>query len=216
MPKGEQKNRNVFEKPVKTSLKVKVKKLAGKNTVKRRHRKARLKKSLAGSAQKKKKVLKNRKKTAGGLKETISQTKINEQEGRVLQEKVERSKELIMWSGVIFFMMLIAVFWIYSLRHTFEAARIKESSEAGALSWQEMTEDLEDKISGFKEDYEEIKQAAEENNNENNGLPASNEAESKNLFSTSTAGMENISSTTNIKATPKEIEELKKKLEAEQ
>ena len=216
MPKGGQKNRNVFEKPVKTSLKVKVKKLAGKNTVKRRHRKARLKKSLAGSVQKKKEVLKNRKKTAGELKETISQTKINEQDGRVLQEKVERSKELIMWSGVIFFMMLIAVFWIYSLRHTFEAARIKESSEAGALSWQEMTEGLEDKISGFKEDHEEIKQAAEENNNENNGLPESSGADFNNLFSTSTVGADIASSTAETEAAPKEIEELKKKLEAEQ
>jgi len=205
MSKGGQKNRNVFEKPEKTSLKVKVKKLARKKA--RKTRKSGTRTKVEG----KKKALRNAEKATLRPEEVaLKRNKVNEFEGRILEEKIERSKELIMWSGVIFFMLLITFLWIYNIRHTFEASRLENDSESSIKGWQEMTRDLEERIGDFKEDYEKIKEIEIDEEKGGGGLPES-------LSSTSTLELSLATSTiSNIEVTQEEIEELKKKLEAGQ
>jgi len=211
MTKGGQKNRHIFEKPKKTSLKVKVKKLARKKAHKT-HKGGGARTKVEG----KKKALRSAGKAALRPKEAIlERKKINEFEGRILEEKIERSKELIMWSGVIFFMLLITFLWIYNIRHTFEASRLESDSESGIKSWQEMTNDLEERISDFKDSYEDIKQIKEEESGKLSGLPESDESEPGSFFSTSTTDIA-TGTITDIKVSEDEIEELKKKLEAGQ
>ncbi|RLC39239.1 hypothetical protein DRH27_00210 [Candidatus Falkowbacteria bacterium] len=209
MPEGGQKRNNIFEKPSKTSLKVKVKKLTGKKIVKR---------------QKKRKIRKGKREEQKITRKTAKITKkaapqkieASGPEGRILEEKIERSKEMIMWSGVIFFMLLVAILWIYNIRHTFKVLQEKNDSESGISDWQEMTRELEEKISDFKDSYEEIKNI-EEPGGEQGELPTSNEAEPASLFSTSTLEIDIATGTVmNTKVSAEEIEELKKKLEAEQ
>lgn len=209
MPGGGQKNTNLFEKPNQTSLKVKVKKIAGKNK-----RKTRQRSRLKTKAKVKKENTRAPKKQLKANESGYKRNNLPELEGRILEEKIRRSKELIMWSGVGFFMLLIAFFWIYNLNHTFKKLQAENSGGADAGDWRQIAAELEEKIGEFKDSYEEIKSFNEQDGAES-GLPAGKEAGSGGLFSASStdAGM---AAATGTEAVEGEIEELIKILEEKQ
>lgn len=71
------------------------------------------------------------------------------------KEKQEKDKKFILWSGVIFFMILISFFWLFSFKKSF--ARIENSSTT-TFNWSEIgdnfkktTEDLKEALGSFEE-----------------------------------------------------------------
>ena len=76
---------------------------------------------------------------------------------------VEREKRFIMWSGVIFFMILIGFFWIYNSKKIFLASRLENNSAATQnKTWQELTNEISEKLNDFKTDLKKIDEFIEE------------------------------------------------------
>lgn len=70
--------------------------------------------------------------------------------------QVEKQKRLIMWSGVTFFMILIAVFWIYNMKLTVRNVSLSSEEGLSLSRWQELTEELEKRMTEVNEDAEAI------------------------------------------------------------
>lgn len=76
---------------------------------------------------------------------------------RIEKEKQEKDKRFILWSGVIFFMILISFFWLLSFKKSF--ARIENSSTT-TFNWSEMGDNFKKTTENLKEalgSFEEIK-----------------------------------------------------------
>lgn len=126
---------------------------------------------------------------------------------KIISENVEQDKNLILWSGVVFFMLLIIFFWA---RHTGEMFQ-KTESEDSALStlsdWRVAADDIAARMKELKSDLEEIRIKSEENSG--TGTTPVLNLNPEITPSTTTPDI----STTSIDIKTEEIEKLKIRLE---
>ena len=107
--------------------------------------------------------------------EKYEQIDLSPEEIVMLEEKVERQKRFIMWSGVTFFMVLIAGIWIYNAKSIFQASSQtwSNSDDVSLDNWNEMANDLGNKISEMQDDLENIRtNAASSTEDATASLPA--------------------------------------------
>lgn len=124
-----------------------------------------------------------------------------------LAEKVERQKRIIMWSGVLFFMLLIASVWVYNAKIILQAPASGSSSDFSLDDFEKMSEEIGKNLSEMQEDYAAIKNysaSSTEASNPASGsittLPASQEEKAAS------------SSLNNSQLNQQELEALKNKL----
>ena len=79
------------------------------------------------------------------------------------QEKEERAKRFMMWSGVIFFMLLISFGWLYSTKQTFERTKVKDNGNFSLSDWNDMAADLNEKMNQMKVELNDIQTFASQN-----------------------------------------------------
>jgi len=93
------------------------------------------------------------------------QTIENLEQAKIIYEKIEKDKKMMLIAGVSFFMVLICGFWVYNIKQVFKqtAKSIENNSEIS--SWTEMTDELSGKIIEMKDGLEKIKEF--ENQSEN-------------------------------------------------
>ncbi len=124
-------------------------------------------------------------------------------QGKALYEKVERDKRFMMWAGVTFFMILIAFFWLYNTKQAFERSSREENNNFTLTDWQKLTDEVSEKMSQMKQDWENIESFNEASTSSPAGLPASESVEREQpLFTTSTE----------LKITQEELDKLKERL----
>ena len=119
-------------------------------------------------------------------------------------KKIERGKRLIMWTGVIFFMVLICSVWIFNLKNVFRTNQIKNTNNSVVEEWDKMADE-------FGKSWEKVKQGMDE-------LKDETTESGKDIFSekaTTTDGAI-ISEDDEIKELKKRLEELESKVGEEQ
>ena len=166
-------------------------------------------------AEEKKKKPKTAEKKTKQSKEKKIEKPLFEEKGRIIHEDTEKDRKLLMWAGVIFFMILIAAGWLYNAKRVFEENKIEGKNESmfNFENWDKMTNELSDKVIQMKEDLESLKEfkGSEEE-------PMNASSSERDLFATSTE--ESIATTTEEideekdNATKTQLEQLKEKLEA--
>ena len=80
---------------------------------------------------------------------------------RIISEKLEKDKQLIMWSGITFFMVLIMFVWVFQIRHSISQTKLENNNQK-TEEWKKVFSDLEKNISDLKTDLEKVKQFSEE------------------------------------------------------
>lgn len=71
--------------------------------------------------------------------------------------EVERHKQIIMWSGITFFMVLITFFWINNTRRVVDESRDElNKKDAYGAEWEKAVDELSDKIVELKSGVESI------------------------------------------------------------
>lgn len=80
-------------------------------------------------------------------------------EARIISEKVERDKRLIMWSGVTFFMLLILVVWLFQTRQVINNTHLSRDSQEVLSSWDELSDDFSKRMIEMKDDLEYLNRA---------------------------------------------------------
>ena len=141
----------------------------------------------------------------------------------VLYEKVVRDKRFMMWTGVTFFMILITFFWIYNTRQVFEQSNIERNNDFSLTDWQELTDEISEKMNQMKQDWENIESFSEAGTGSPARLPDTStssaqdsglvESEEQLLFSTSTEFEISQEELNKLKG---KLEELEEKLKDEQ
>jgi len=100
--------------------------------------------------------------------------------GRIVSMEVEKEKRLIMIFGVIFFMILIGSVWLYNIKKVIQSSSVgKNNEQAGSISWQEMTDEITNKIDELKTGLEDIKEFS----GESSTAVANTENQERNIFS---------------------------------
>lgn len=132
-----------------------------------------------------KKVLRPKKTAA---KKPINEIDEKEEQKHINSEysrRVENDKKLIMWSGVIFFMVLTLFFWVINLDKIFQTNKNENTGQE--FNWDEISADFTNKLGDFKNDLDEIRNSSDDlletssdsaatstsENIENLGLPSS-------------------------------------------
>lgn len=80
---------------------------------------------------------------------------------KIISEKLEKDKQLIMWSGITFFMILIIFVWVYQIRNSISQTKLENNNQK-TEEWKEVFSTLEENISSLKTDLEKIKEFSEE------------------------------------------------------
>ena len=136
---------------------------------------------------------------------------VAKREGKILTQRLEREKRMIMWSGITFFMVLIVCFWIYNASQIFKSSEIKSDSEFTLDDWDKMSQEMGERLRQLKSGLEEIRDfgnsALLTPTTTQGSLPESGPSAS----STSSS-----SSVIQIPLSAEEIQILKEKLESEQ
>jgi len=122
---------------------------------------------------------------------------------KVLDVKVERDKHFMMWTGVIFFMILIAFFWLYNTKQVFERSSREGSNNFSLADWQELTDEVSEKMSQMKQDWGNIESFNEASTGSPARLPASESVEQERLL---------FSTSTELKISQEELNKLKERL----
>ncbi len=124
---------------------------------------------------------------------------------REMETKLDREKQLIIFSGVTFFMVLIAFFWIINVSQVFEKMRVTSEDDSDlAGTWQELSEGLSQRLDQMKVNLEKIDE-----------LKDNLTAEQYNATATEKLPSNDLGSTTENEITEEQIEELKSILEDE-
>ncbi len=74
--------------------------------------------------------------------------------------KHEKDKIFAMWAGVIFFMVLIFIFWLFTFRSTIETNSSVNQSEQ--FNWQEVKQEFSQTMQDVRGNLNEIKELREE------------------------------------------------------
>ena len=144
------------------------------------------------------KVSKNETKKSRRIEKTI-----NDRETGV---KLDREKQLIISTGVTFFMVLIAFFWIINVSQVFEKMRVTSEDDSDlAGTWQELSEGLGQRLDQMKVNLEKIDE-----------LKDNLIAEDYNATAVEKLPSNDFGPTTEDKITEEQVEELKAILETTQ
>ncbi len=90
------------------------------------------------------------------MPEEIPQTPVGENKeklevrGRILVLKTEKQKRLVMWVGVSFFMILIAIYWGYSTTQSIKGSQREWEKSDSAVNWGQLSEELSAKMQEIK------------------------------------------------------------------
>ncbi|MCK4539804.1 hypothetical protein KAU09_01475 [Candidatus Parcubacteria bacterium] len=176
MPKGGRKiNKNDKEKPKKGAVSVKkIAKKSAKKAVKKKiiQRKVKLAVKMGSKADRTVnsshvvEIEKNLNLEKEIKAEKIAHSPKTKQPG-IISEKQEKDKQLIMWSGVTFFMILIIFVWAYQIRHSIGQAKLENNNQK-TEEWKEVLSDLEKNINGLKTNLEKVKEFSEESDIQEN------------------------------------------------
>ena len=79
---------------------------------------------------------------------------------KIISEKQEKDKQLIMWGGIAFFMILIIFVWTYQIRNSINQTKLENNNQK-TEEWKEVFSDLEKNISNLKTDLEKVKKFSE-------------------------------------------------------
>ena len=71
----------------------------------------------------------------------------------------DNHKRLAMWTGVIFFMVLIFAVWVYNIKATFRAPA--NNNKESDLSWDKISEDFKKTMGEVKENIADLKSAVQ-------------------------------------------------------
>ena len=110
-----------------------------------------------------KKISKTKKE--GQVEATVKEPKRQKFVGREIdQERMEKDKRLIMWSGIIFFIVLIIGFWLMNIK---SILRINSSSQSkdsnGQINWNSFRDELNKTMVEIKQRLSEINQLQQVN-----------------------------------------------------
>ena len=149
-------------------------------------------------------------------KDSVTQTKARPEEAkrseakkkaiddRGMEAKLDREKQLIIFSGVTFFMVLIAFFWIINVSQVFEKMRVSsEENNDLANTWQELSEGLGQRLDQMKVDLGKIDE-----------LKDNLTAEQYNATAARKLPSNDLGSTTEDEITEEQVEKLKAILES--
>ena len=113
-----------------------------------------------------------------------------------------------MWTGVIFFMVLIVFIWIYNIKDILNEPKASNEEIGLSSDWAKTKEEVSEKISEMKEGLEVIKEFAKKENETPNNFPSqATSTESGKLLETATTTEEAIDD--------EKLEEIKEKLSDE-
>jgi len=142
-------------------------------------------------------------------------TELSQAEANALAAKVEREKRFIMWSGVTFFMILIAFFWLYNTKQVLESHRLSPGDTTELFSdWNSLGQDISGAIAGLKEEINNnsTTTGSEASTTAAGSLPAAGEKASTTTALTQSTGSE-ATSTADVKALKERLEALENKLQ---
>ena len=87
---------------------------------------------------------------------------INPGTARIISEKEEASKQLIMWAGVTFFMIIIGLGWIYNTKQVFKETKLVGQESGDSRDFKSLTDDISQKMDEIGESLKEINNYIEE------------------------------------------------------
>jgi hypothetical protein len=107
---------------------------------------------------------------------------------KLIWEKTEREKNLLMWSLVVVFMLIIGSFWAINFRTMFEKTIPEKKSELSIEKWKNMASELDQRVNNMESDLQKIRSFASstEFSNLANGIQATSTLLNKENISTST------------------------------
>ena len=137
-------------------------------------------------------------------KETMKKRNVKKAvDGREMETKLDREKQLIIFSGVTFFMVLIAFFWIINVSQVFEKMRVTSENDSDlANTWQELSVGLGQRLDQMKVNLEKIDE-----------LKDNLIAEDYNATATENLPSNDLGTTTENEITEEQVEKLKEILE---
>jgi hypothetical protein len=80
---------------------------------------------------------------------------------RIISEKIESQKNLVMWTGVAFFMTLIFVLWIFNLKQEFKKVSATSQEVDVMENWDQMSKEMGQKLEEMKTELEAVKEFGE-------------------------------------------------------
>lgn len=119
------------------------------------------------------------------------------------QEREERDKKLIMWSGVTFFMILILAVWAFNVKNSIKASEPKNNGQD--INWVQMTEQLNQTMQEMKKNLADLKNV--------NNAPAAPENAAALPPQAEVSSSTSTLPTNDDKVSPEEILKLKTQLE---
>ncbi len=73
------------------------------------------------------------------------------------EEELNKHKMIIMWSGIIFFMIIIVFFWVHNTKKAIIESRIEQEQMAeNKKGWDDLVDDVSDRINDMKSNLAEI------------------------------------------------------------
>src|SRR3989339_22323 len=126
---------------------------------------------------------------------------------KIISENVERDKNLILWSGVVFFMILIIFFWVRQTGKIFQKTEPENDTISTLSDWRTAADDIASRMNELRSDLEKIRIKSEEKSgtSTNQVLELSQEA--------SPASTTPDAATTSASVKAEEVEKLKIRLE---
>ncbi|MBI4812589.1 hypothetical protein HY798_04120 [Candidatus Falkowbacteria bacterium] len=125
-------------------------------------------------------------------------------------DKSERDKKLIMWSGIVFFMVVILAGWIFSMKKMFKETELKGSNSE--INWVKMAQDLDKTMDEMKKGLSQINSAGPNMATSSSAVSGLTSAENSAEGIAATSSAE-IFATSTLSADEEKINELKLQLE---
>jgi len=86
----------------------------------------------------------------------MSETKVKSIESVINKNRQEQDKRFLMWTGVIFFMVLIFAFWLFNFKNIFQLNKPQQIKEAN--NWQEVKDELSKTMAEIKASFSQLNQ----------------------------------------------------------
>lgn len=152
-----------------------------------------------------------------------SATSALENDSRITVEKMEplrsdRQKAVVMWTGVVFFMIVILGIWAYNLKMIFQTDATANDNNSNTLQLKELSEKMKESVGQFKQNLEEIKNINSATTTERNDLFRSGDSVATSTSTTTSVSdlpteSDSGATTSDPSLNAKEMEQLKTILE---
>src|SRR6056297_3873160 len=101
------------------------------------------------------------------------------------QDKMERDKKLLMGAGIVFFMSLIVILWVFNIQRTFQNTGLTNSRNQEGIS--EFTQDFSSTMDDIKKEVKSFKTVATDSGSDSGqGNSGSDQSEREQDISSST------------------------------